>query len=206
MFSRILTVPVILAAVLTLLIAPRAGAQPDPVDVDASVSVERVRPGGEAVVAVTLDHDEGFHVYPNQPTIPEALGDFPAIATTITPDAPDALTLGRIQWPEEHVVEVNYTGVPADLPVYEGRAIAYVPIRVIAGRRAGRARARVRCALPGVQRCLVLPARDQDGLGDADHRSRCACQQNRRRSVRGFRPERLRRPRSVGGADRVRGR
>ena len=130
MFSRILTVPVILAAVLTLLIAPRAGAQPDPVDVDASVSVERVRPGGEAVVAVTLDHDEGFHVYPNQPTIPEALGDFPAIATTITPDAPDALTLGRIQWPEEHVVEVNYTGVPADLPVYEGRAIAYVPIRV----------------------------------------------------------------------------
>jgi len=107
-----------------------AAAQPDPVGVSASVSVERVRPGGEAIVAVVLDHDEGFHVYPNKPTIPEEMGDFRAIATTIEPSLPDGITPGRIQWPEEHTVVVNYTGTPAELRVYEGRAVAYVPIRV----------------------------------------------------------------------------
>jgi len=120
----------LMSVLLLAVLGAGAWAQPEVVRVAAEPSVERVRPGGEAVVAVILDHDEGFHIYPNEPTLPEALGDFPAIATTITPTSPDAFTLGRIQWPKEHIVEVNYTGSPADLPVYEGRAVAYIPIRV----------------------------------------------------------------------------
>ncbi|MCC7408807.1 MAG: thioredoxin family protein, partial [Phycisphaeraceae bacterium] len=40
------------------------------------------------------------------------------------------LTLGLVQYPPAATVTVNYTGTPSDLPVFEGRAVAYVPVTI----------------------------------------------------------------------------
>lgn len=101
-----------------------------PVTISNDLSNHEVVPGATFVIAVILDHDEGFHTWPNKPIIPEELGDFPATATTITPNLPVGLTAGPIQWPDTHTVSVRFLGPPIDLVTYDGKAVAYIPVRV----------------------------------------------------------------------------
>lgn len=101
-----------------------------PVTISAQLSEQTVVPGATLVIAVILDHDDGFHTWPNQPIIPEELGDFPATATTITPNLPEGLSAGPIQWPDTHTVSVRFLGPPIDLVTYDGKAVAYLPVRV----------------------------------------------------------------------------
>lgn len=136
MFTRIL--PVLLALCLGVA-ALSASAQPSfggfgdvesPVTISAQLSEQTVVPGATLVIAVILDHDEGFHTWPNEPIIPDELADFPATATTITPKLPDGLSAGPVQWPDTHAVTVRFLGPPIDLVTYDGKAVAYIPIRV----------------------------------------------------------------------------
>ncbi|MBO6513198.1 MAG: thioredoxin family protein [Phycisphaerales bacterium] len=129
----------ILTALLLGLSATTTPAQPSfggfndvesPVTISIEASDQTVVPGSTFVIAVTLDHEDGFHTWPNTPIIPEELGDFPATATTITPDLPDALSAGPIQWPDTHTVQVRFLGPPIDLVTYDGKAVAFIPIRV----------------------------------------------------------------------------
>jgi thiol:disulfide interchange protein len=110
----------------------RFGAQElvEPVVVSAEASVNAVRPGDQAVIAVTLDFAENFHSYPNKPVMPEALSDFPAIPTLVVPGASEGVAFGRIQWPEPKATVVRFTGEPVDLLVYGGTAIVYLPLRI----------------------------------------------------------------------------
>jgi len=129
----------IVSMLFSALVASPASAQFDrfgdeeaaePVVVSAGVSVATVRPGDQAVIAVTLAFAEHYHAYTNQPVMPKALADVQAIPTEIaTPDA-DGLEFGRIQWPDSKTAVVLFTGEPVDLEVYAGTAIAYVPIKV----------------------------------------------------------------------------
>ncbi len=103
----------------------------DPLDVSATPSSAQAVPGAQdLVIAVVLDHEPGFHVYPNVPVLPDALDGFPATPTRIELDTPEWLSAGRIQWPDEHEVRVNYTGTSVSLRVYEGKAVAFVPLRI----------------------------------------------------------------------------
>ena len=110
------------------------GAQPEP-EVTLSIAADRdaVEPGGIVVLAVTLNHLDGWHSWPaeNQVDLGEDF-DF-AIRTTITSADENAnFTMGRVQWPEPHPAKVpSLTGSgTVELPVYQGRAIAYVPVRI----------------------------------------------------------------------------
>jgi suppressor for copper-sensitivity B len=98
-------------------------------------SVTTTSPGSTMVIAVTLNHADGYHTWPNQPIIPEELGDFPATATTISIIEPADLEalgieVGPIQWPDTHTVQVRFLGPPIDLQTYDGDATAYIPIRI----------------------------------------------------------------------------
>jgi len=128
-------------SILVLLTLPaQANAQPgfggdNPVTVSATPSTTTVQPGGTLVIAVTLDHDDGFHTWPNEPVLPEELGDFPATATEIGITDPADLAaagiiVGPIQWPGTHTVQVRFLGPPIDLQTYDGAATAYIPIRI----------------------------------------------------------------------------
>lgn len=129
--------PIRSAILILLLLSSAVRAQmmgfggPSPLEVSATPSSTQVVPGAQdLVIAVVLDHNPGFHVYPNVPVLPEALDGFPATPTQIEVETPEWLSAGRIQWPDEHEVSVNFTGSPVSLRVYEGKAIAFVPIRV----------------------------------------------------------------------------
>ncbi|MFK7883053.1 MAG: cytochrome c biogenesis protein CcdA [Phycisphaerales bacterium] len=101
-----------------------------PVVVSSEASVTKVRPGDQAVVAVVFEFAEKFHAWPNVPVIPEALGDFPAIPTTVEPVEAAGLEYGRISWPAPKPVEVAFLGDPVDLLVFGGTTVVYVPVRI----------------------------------------------------------------------------
>jgi suppressor for copper-sensitivity B len=106
------------------------GNETSPVTITAESSATAFTAGSTFVIAVTLDHDDEYHTWPNNPVVPEELGDFPAIATTIEASLPDFFTAGPTQYPETHTVSVRFLGPPIDLITYEGRAVAYIPIRI----------------------------------------------------------------------------
>jgi thiol:disulfide interchange protein len=120
-----------LAACLVFLPATAIYAQGD-ATVMVSVKPSRpvVVPGDELAVAVIFEHAPGWHIHTNKPVVPPEMAGFEPIPTTIevTPD-PGATAL-PIQWPPVHMTPVNFTGAPVMYGVFEGRAIAFVPIRV----------------------------------------------------------------------------
>ena len=99
--------------------------------VEVAANADSVAPGGQLVVAAILDHADHWHSHLNEPVVPPEMEGFTPIATqVIVTSAGDAVTVGPIQWPEPHAVEVAFTGTPVEYLVYEGRAIAYVPLLV----------------------------------------------------------------------------
>lgn len=57
-------------------------------------------------------------------------GFVPIATGVVVTSAGENITVGPIQWPEPHAVEVAFTGTPVEYMVYEGRAIVYVPLLV----------------------------------------------------------------------------
>jgi len=133
--------PTSLNAWALLLVAPLAiaSAQPggDEVRVSATPSEDRVAPGGQLVIAVVLDHDDHFHTWPSadQDVLPPEVAEVTQFRTAIdVQEQPDAVSLvGHIQWPEPtpaSVPDLTGLGGSIEVPVYQGRAIAYVPILI----------------------------------------------------------------------------
>ena len=137
--------PRLIAAVLALLTSvPVASAQfgdpfGDPfgdgdeptVTIEVLTDSKAVAPGGQFVVAVVLDHAPTWHSHLNQPIVPPEMEGFIPIATTVEVASDGAaVTPGPIQWPEPHAVMVAFTGTPVEYLVYEGRAIAFIPMLV----------------------------------------------------------------------------
>ncbi len=107
----------------------------DKVSVSVEVAPREVAPGGDAILAVTLQHDEHWHTHTNDPQVPEALGDPDNyIATKLYFELPEGSPLeihdGYTQWPDISVVEVGFVGALVDYGVFEGAAVIYVPITV----------------------------------------------------------------------------
>lgn len=123
----------LLAAIVGLWLPARAEAQPQVVDVTAMPMRSTVAPGGTLAIAIVLDHQKGWHTNPHEPIVPKAWqGLFDPIATTITLKAPGGVIVRDAQYPSTHTIAVDLvgSGKPEPYPVYEGKAVAFVPIEI----------------------------------------------------------------------------
>ncbi len=107
------------------------------VEVSAVASAAEVAPGGQAVIAVILDHGDALHSWPAavQDVLPPEIAEFAIRAEVVVEGEVGGLgVVGPVQWPEPKPAMVpNVTGVgPAtvEVPTYKGRAIAYVPLLI----------------------------------------------------------------------------
>lgn len=118
-----------------------AGGPPVPVEVTARASFDAAAPGEQVLIAVVLDHDEGWHSWPADiHTLRKDFGWTIPTSITVTVDAGGAgAVVGAVQWPTTKEEEVpSVTGVGKDrAPVYGGRAVAFVPVQVAADAAAG---------------------------------------------------------------------
>ncbi|VAX37935.1 hypothetical protein MNBD_PLANCTO03-2254, partial [hydrothermal vent metagenome] len=107
-------------------------AQTTNVVVSVEPSDTTIAPGGQLLLAITLSHKPGWHVHTNDPKLPPAWEEigFVAIPTTIEISGPEGTAVGTIQWPEVHTIDLDLTGsgTPEPYGVFEGRAIAFVPV------------------------------------------------------------------------------
>ncbi len=94
-------------------------------------------PGSILPVAVIFDHDEGWHIHTSNPVVPKSLADVTIFKTQIAvaPDKPDFHTpfkplFQNIQWPKPHTITIQMGDAPEAYTVYDGRAIAYLPIKI----------------------------------------------------------------------------
>lgn len=171
---------VIVAVLIGLALSPSATGResfgPSPVRVWTSWSSPSASAGDQRALAVVLDvarEPSHFHVNPSADRIPAGL-DFliPTtleVSATVTGSAERPVKLGAVQWPQPSEIEVNYTGSPVKMPVYDGRVVLYVPLIVPPEAVAGdelRVRVKVRyqacddqtCLRPEVvERVLTLP-------------------------------------------------
>ncbi|MDP7004991.1 MAG: cytochrome c biogenesis protein CcdA [Phycisphaerales bacterium] len=133
-----------------LFICELAFAQPrifhdsrDKVSVSVHINPETAVAGSDAVIAITLNHEEHWHTHTNDPQVPEDLGDpEDYIATSIEFDLPDGspLTLhaGYIQWPTPTIVEVGFTGTPVDYGVFSDEVVIYIPVTISSDAKIGK--------------------------------------------------------------------
>ena len=107
----------------------------DRVGTEIQLSRTAAAPGGDVVVAVILDLDAGWHVWPGPVTVPEDLAEFDgAIRTEIAvpeaEDAPFTIHDGFATWPEIHGVLADLGDGPIRYAVYEGRIAILVPLTI----------------------------------------------------------------------------
>ena len=84
-------------------------------------------PGESAVLAVVMDIQPGWHVYPGRGSPDE---DPTYLPTKIEVALPEGWTAGTVQWPAALETLFGPLGAQERLKVYEGRAIAYVPVAI----------------------------------------------------------------------------
>ncbi len=110
-----------------------------PVEFSIQTSTTTVAPGGEAVIAVIIDHNNHYHTNLNEPIVPEEMGDFYPVPTTLKLPEPEGVSFGTVQWPEPMSVPVDFsfTGNPIEYLVYGDRAIVYIPVMIDAAASPG---------------------------------------------------------------------
>ncbi len=91
-------------------------------------------PGDQVVIAVVIDHADGWHIWPAEHVeLPSDIAET-AMRTTITlSDSADWISsIGGIQWPPAKPTPVANPmgGDPVTVPTYGGRAVAYIPITI----------------------------------------------------------------------------
>jgi len=101
--------------------------QPRP-EVVPGVTLDReaVEPGGQLVVAVTLDHAKGWHTQVRA----EDLTLDTLYPTTVDISNGEHVSVGPTQWPESKPFEIDLGEGPVEVPVYSGEAHFFVPILI----------------------------------------------------------------------------
>lgn len=123
----------LVAAMAALWLPARATAQPQVVAVSVTPMRSTVAPGDHLAVAVVLDHQKGWHTNPDTPAVPKSWqGLFDPIPTAITLKAPGGVSVRQTQYPPTHTIRVDLvgSGKPEPYAVFEGKAVAYVPIEI----------------------------------------------------------------------------
>ncbi len=113
------------------------GDSRDRVSVTAFTAQDKVAPGSDVVIAIVLDHQPGWHSWPNAGNIPKGLAEFSgAINTVITVKTSGANAAGLqvhdafIQWPAVHAAKADIGEGAQEYATFSDRAIAYVPVTV----------------------------------------------------------------------------
>ncbi len=106
-----------------------------PVEISAQIWPQRLAPGSRAIIAVTLDHDAGFHTWPpaGMDVLPPEIAEF-AIRTAIEIEDPASwIAAGAVQWPELHdaqVPDLLNPGRTKTALTFSGRAVVYLPVTI----------------------------------------------------------------------------
>lgn len=97
-------------------------------------SKTQAAPGDQIVIAVILDHEEHWHSQADAAQQKLVKNNVAVKDTTIEPAAAKGLKFGPVQWPPAVLVSAAALGDPtAQVAVFEGRAIAYIPVVIEAG-------------------------------------------------------------------------
>lgn len=94
-----------------------------------------VPPGHDLVLAVVFDQQPGWHIHTQAPVVPPELGDADNyIRTSVTPTVAAGVPLephaGFTQWPDPVEIDVAFLGEPVKYGVFDGRATAFLPVKV----------------------------------------------------------------------------
>lgn len=96
----------------------------------AQWDADRARPGDRRVLAVIMDIDEGFHVNAEASQIPASESFLIPTSIELSAQQAGAVATGRTRYPPAHEIEADFLVEAKALPVYEGRAIAYIPVTI----------------------------------------------------------------------------
>lgn len=129
------------------------GDSRDQVDVRVVPRQTTVPPGADLPVAIIFDHAPGWHVYAAQMPIPEGYYRTIVTAEVETDGAPIEVHPGFIQWPASKSLEFFGDTVH----VYEGKAIAHLPLTVAADAEPGEYTVRVRASFQSCDDTQCLP-------------------------------------------------
>ncbi len=139
-------VRVLWAALFCLAAVPApASAQPQEV-LTATAVAQRTKtaPGDKFAVAIILNLEPGWHVWPNKPVLPKGMEDLVAIPTEVrlsgdfAAPAGVGVHTGNAQWPAPHEISsAGFTGDPVKVLSHEGRVVVYVPITISADAKPG---------------------------------------------------------------------
>lgn len=123
--------------------AARSSGAARPGDPVVKVSVVPARrvvmPGDRLPIAVVFDLAKGWHIWTSEAQesrLPESIARFDGAQLTRVQVEPQrggiSFEVDAIQWPEYHLVSADLGEGPQNFAVYEGRAIAFLPIIVAA--------------------------------------------------------------------------
>ncbi len=93
------------------------------------------RPGETVGLAIIMDVQSNWHVYPGKGSPDEMTG---YIATEISLNLPTGWTAGPIQWPDAHDYPFGFGDYQEIIQAYANQAIAYVPLTVPESGAAGK--------------------------------------------------------------------
>ncbi len=135
------------------------------VSVRAVAARPAVRPGDTIPVAVVLDIAPTWHIWTSMAqsrALPEgmvAFADavFTEIEPSVTPSEAATVAIGATQWPEPHGIRVDLGEGERTFAVYEGTAIAYLPV-VIAKEATGTVRLQFAVTVQACTDQCLMPA------------------------------------------------
>jgi thiol:disulfide interchange protein DsbD len=109
---------------------PAAAASEDPVRIQTAWSVDRARPGDQAILAVVVDIQKGYHINADAGQI-QPFKDFKPYPTKVqVVTATEDVAMEAARFPQAIPVKVDYASEA--LMSFEGRAIIYLPINLSA--------------------------------------------------------------------------
>ena len=114
---------------------------PAPVDIKTAWSVDGIRTGDSAILAVVFSIQKGFHINADSGQLLPMEG-FQPIPTQVTvTQASVGVRLESVLYPPAHAVKVAFA--QGDLMSFEGQAIVYLPMTLSPARAAGEVRVRL---------------------------------------------------------------
>ncbi len=140
-------------------------AQPPVVRVSATATPTVVAPGGRAVVTLTIEIDEGWHIYPNAEK-PDAILNLDSVPTEVAFQKGSPVRVGTITWPKATVKSVTLGKVTGRLPFLEGKVVVQIPITLSADVKPGLLSLKLTTSYQPCDDMICLRPADDDSVVD----------------------------------------
>ena len=135
------------------------------VEVRAVAALSKAAPGDTFPIAVEFDIEKPWHIWTSErqaASPPAGVARFDgaihtAIDASVEPSGAATAMVGDIQWPEMHAITGDLGEGPQKFVVYEGKAVAFIPVRIAAG-ASGTVRFRVTADFQACSDVCLAPA------------------------------------------------